>query len=392
MLGGAPNGGAPLRQAGQGGKAGGHPEPARGDFRGLCLDGPENTPHPALAHHQVLVRRRSGDPGPPQGGNSGAHERAGREGRPEEVRLLLADRPLGRETGEHPGGRRKRLECGSGGVEGRGRRLTDERTPERVPEVQEGDVLRLRGFGFAGGEQEIVVVGVVVKRAGGERQEVRQSVPDGVDDVSVDAVAVLLTEDFGSRGNHGGRVGRGPGNLLDVELGIVEAGEGALHPPDQPPDGFQQGVRPTPEGGERQALEVAKQTHPVTAPAEVPPSRQPAGGGRNRFREAERRVPLAGPGDEAVLQAEPFGPLGGAADLEDEPLARIVLQQEVGVALAGERGRAHLQSPQRVRGGRCLANRDPWPVPEGVDGEREPPHRRGAHQRSRSRRSPSLPR
>ena len=111
-------------------------------------------------------------------------------------------------------------------------------------------------------------------------------------------------------------------------------------------------MRAPPEGGERQALEVAEQAHPVLAPAEVAPSRQRAGDGRDGFREAQRRIPLADPRDETLLQAEPFGALGGAADLEHEPVARIVFQQEVGVALAGERRSVRLQSPDFAGGGR----------------------------------------
>ena len=173
---------------------------------------------------------------------------------------------------------------------------------------------------------------------------------------------------------------------------MVETSEGALHPPDKRTDRFQQGVRPPPEGGERQALEVAKQTHPVPAPAEVPPPRQRAGGGRYGLGEAQRRVAFAGPRDKSLLQREPFGPLGRATDLEHEPLAGIAFEQEVGIALAGKRSGVPLQSPQFARDGCRLMGADPRPVPQGVDGEGELPSLPGGHQRSSSLRSPSLPR
>ena len=389
--GGALKGGLPLRQPRQGRKAGGDPEPGRGDFGRFRLEGPEDAPHPGLAHHQILIRRRSGNAGPPQRRDPGAHQRAGRERDSEEVGLLLGERPFARESGEDPRGGRQRLEGGGGGVEGGRRRFTDQRAPDGVSEVQERDVLRLRRLGGSRGEEEeVVVVGVVVKRAGGKGQDVRQVLRDGVGDASVDPGGVLSAEDSGSGGDDRRGVRRRPGNLLDVQFGMIETVEGALHPADEPADGFQQGVGTPAEGRERPALEVAKQTHAVPAPAEVAPRRQDAGFGRDGFREAEGGIALAGPRDEAVLQVEPPGPLRRAADLEHEAVARVALQQEVGVALAGERGGARRQSPQFPRGGRRLVNGDPRPVPQGVDGEGKPPGRR--HQRSRSRRSPSLPR
>ena len=387
---GAPDGGAPLLEAGQGGEAGGDPEAAVGDFGRLRLEGPEDAPHPGLAHHQILIRRRAGNPGPPQGRNPGAHQRPGGEGDSEEVGLLLGERPFPRESGEHSRGGRQRFEGGGGGVEGGRRRFTDQRAPDGVPEVEERNVLRCRRFGRSRGEEEVVVVGVVVKRAGGKGQKVRQVVLDGVGDAPVDAGGVLPAEDSGGRGDDRASVGRRPGNLVDVQFGMIETLEGALHPANDPADGFQQGMGAPPEGGERQALEVAEQTHPVPAPGGVAPLRQRAGCGRDGFREAQGGGPLANPRDESVLQVEASGALGRAAELEHEPVARVAFQQEVGVALAGERGGARRQAPQFAGGGRGLVNADSRPVPQGIDGEREPPGLR--HQRSSSRRSPSLPR
>ena len=134
--GGALDGGPPFRQPGQGGEAGGHPEPGSGDVDRFGVEGPEEAPHAHLAHHQILIGRGAGNPGPPQGRDAGAHERPDREGDAEEVRFSLAERPLTRESGEHPRGCRKRIECGGGGVEGRRRRFTDQRTPDGVPKIQ----------------------------------------------------------------------------------------------------------------------------------------------------------------------------------------------------------------------------------------------------------------
>jgi len=337
-----------------------------------------------------VIRRRSGHPGPAQGRDPGAHERPGREGDPEEVRLHLADRSLSRESGENPCSCREWFECGGGGVEGRRRRLTDQGTPDGVPEVQEGDVLRRRGFGRARGEEEVVVVGVVVERSGGEGQEVRQGFPDGIGNAPVGSGGVLIADDPGGRRDDGGSVGRRPGDLLDVEFGMVETAECALDPPDKPADRFQQGLRPAPEGGERLAVEVAKEADVMRASAEVTPFQVRAGFARDGFRKAQRRIPLEGARDESVLQVEPLGALGGAADLEHEPAACPVVQQKVGVALARERSSVRLPSPQLARDRGCLVGGDSWPVSERVDGEREFPGLR--HQRSRSRSSPSLPR
>ena len=383
---------------------GGEPEPRGGDPCRFLRERGQDPEDAGLAHQQVGIGLRH--PRPADRRDPAAHERAGRVGRAEEVRLLAENRPFRGEPGQHPGGGPERFRRIERQVERRGRRFHDPRAGDGVAEVEEGEVLRPAGLRFPGGEEQVVVVRVVVERAGRQGEERREPRPDlaGQPPVEIGPLAGLgalgalgrgrrerprprLDDRFG--------VSRRPGDLLLVQPRVIEIGQRVLQASEQPAGGGEQRRGPAEDPGQRRPVEIGEEPRPAPA-AGAPQLRARFAGERGKgLRDAEPRVRVAGVRDHGAQHVEPRGRLSGGAYLEHEPPPAFgpIADEEVPVALPGERRRFAADPPvfRGQRRGFLRGHLGPPAHRVMENGETAGRSLRLRHQRNSRRMSPSFP-
>ena len=374
---------------------GGETEAAGGHCLRLLDDLPEGAEHAALAHQQVGVENTGRFVLLAQRGDAAADERPRRVRRSEEGGLVLGDRPLGREAGEHLGGSAERFSGAEREVERPVRRLHDPRPPQRVAEIEEREILRPGFLRVGGGEEQVVVVRVVVERPGGQGQKIREAGEEAIrhPEIEVCPFAAALPENRRSRPDDRLGVSRRPGDLLPVEPRMIEVRERPLQPTEQPAGGCEQRLRPPGHRGEGPPLEIGKQPNQVGRPAEPGGGPMLPGPGRRRPRQPDPGSPRLHLLHQRLVHIEPLRRFAGGADLQDETPPLGGLEEEVPVPFAGERCGAPGDPPVLPGEVLRLRRRHRRPPRDGVrEGDlRAGPSAFPRHQRSRRRIRPSLP-
>ena len=271
-------------------------------------------------------------------GEAGAHAQPQRGEAEHRRHLRLGERAAGAVAVHEVPQHRQRSRRVEHGVRGGDRELADGDAVHHVAEVDDaGDALVAIEPIVAAAHQHVVVVEVAVDRAARQLAEQRRGVPIELADQRVDRGAELAIGDARAMAVDRGAAVREVPVEVAVQRGVVEAVERSGQLGDRRAEPLEQRGTAARRAGERHARQVRHQPRQVDA-AIRRGHRGQRGAARQRLdARGQRRAPRHVL-HRALLGGQERPVLAGAGDLQHQARLVVDRQQEVLVALAGQRG------------------------------------------------------